>query len=710
MTDVEQHPFATMKGNNAAARKVTQRSKIHSVFLSENPNGLQPPTDGYETFRRFREAQMTRHSGSCSIHIVCLVAAIATFIGFCRPSYAAEDWLPISQDELKMTSEPKALGAPAIYLYRQIDRDDVNSHLAVYERIKILSEEGRKYADVEISFLKGRDNIKDIQARTIQTDGSIVNLTVKPYETTIVKAKGVKYLAKTFTMPDVHVGSIIEYRYTNNTNPYWLYDSYWLLSADLFTKYAKFSLRRSPSFALRWSWPNGLPGGSQPPKEDHGIVRLEAQNIAAFQFEDYMPPERELKMRIDFVYESWNKESEPAKYWEKFGKAQFEANEKFLDKRKVMEQALVTIVQPSDDPQTKLQKIYARVQQLRNYSFEREKSWQEQEREKRHDINNIEDVWKQQGGNGSAINLLFVGLVRAAGMDVSFVEVSTRDSYFFTPLMMSSSQLNNNVVLVRLAGKDLYFDPGTTHLPFGLLPWHETGVKGFIAAKQGGTWTETPRPDSDISRIERKADLRLAEDGVLEGKVTVAFTGLEAFGIRMDAEDKDDSARKKMLEDSVRESLPVESQVTLTNQPEWSGSSPSFTAEFTIKIEGWVTNAGRRQLFPAGLFGADEKHLFENNNRVHPIYLQFPSLKTDDVVVALPSGWQIESLPPPAYQDHGLVAFKTNLVNDRGSLHISRTLRINFLLLDTSYYHALRDFFQNVRSGDEQQVLLRPAS
>ena len=58
----------------------------------------------------------------------------------------AEDWLPISPDELKMTSEPKAMGAPAIFLYRQVDRDDNGPNEAVYARIKILTEEGRKYA------------------------------------------------------------------------------------------------------------------------------------------------------------------------------------------------------------------------------------------------------------------------------------------------------------------------------------------------------------------------------------------------------------------------------------------------------------------------------------------------------------------------------------------------------------------------------------
>jgi hypothetical protein len=59
---------------------------------------------------------------------------------------------PVSPDELKLTTEPLAPGAPAILLYRQVDRDDNGhtSHEDHYFRIKILTEEGRKYADIEI--------------------------------------------------------------------------------------------------------------------------------------------------------------------------------------------------------------------------------------------------------------------------------------------------------------------------------------------------------------------------------------------------------------------------------------------------------------------------------------------------------------------------------------------------------------------------------
>ena len=63
---------------------------------------------------------------------------------------------PVNPDELKMTTEPKAPGAAAIILFRQVERDDTgnNPHEDSYYRIKILKEEGRKYANVEIQFSK----------------------------------------------------------------------------------------------------------------------------------------------------------------------------------------------------------------------------------------------------------------------------------------------------------------------------------------------------------------------------------------------------------------------------------------------------------------------------------------------------------------------------------------------------------------------------
>jgi hypothetical protein len=56
---------------------------------------------------------------------------------------------------------------------------------------------------------------------------------------------------------------------------------------------------------------------------------------------------------------------------------------------------------------------------------------------------------------------------------------------------MQSEKLNANVVLVKLNGKDLYFDPGAAFTPFGLLTWSETGTPGLRLDKDGGSWIMT---------------------------------------------------------------------------------------------------------------------------------------------------------------------------------------------------------------------------
>ena len=51
-------------------------------------------------------------------------------------------------------------------------------------------------------------------------------------------------------------------------------------------------------------------------------------------------------------------------------------------------------------------------------------------------------------------------------------------SNVFSPSIMDRTRLDANIVLVKVSGKDVYFDPGAAFTPFGLLEWPETGVAG----------------------------------------------------------------------------------------------------------------------------------------------------------------------------------------------------------------------------------------
>ncbi|HEX4537061.1 MAG TPA: DUF3857 domain-containing protein [Candidatus Acidoferrum sp.] len=617
----------------------------------------------------------------------------------------ADEWQPISPAELQMTSVPEAPGAPAVYLYRQVDRNDVDNHEYNYLRIKILTEEGRKYANVEIPFFNGNENIHSIKARTVRSDGTIANFEGKPMDKMIVKAKGVKYMAKVIVLPDVQVGSIIEYHYMNQLKDRYVFNSNWILSEELFTKHAKFSLKPNNYFPVRFSW-QGLPAGIAP-KNESGFVRLETNNIAAFQTEDYMPPQNELKARVDFVY-SDDSTMQADKFWKKEAKKKNDEVESFIGKRKAMEQAVAQIVSPNDTPEAKLQKIYARVQQLRNTGFEAETTAQEKKREKGKAIYNVEDVWKSGSGGGAEITWLYLALVRAAGLEAYPMLVSRRSEYFFTPQMMDPHRLDDNVVLVKLNGKDTFYDPGTAYTPFGMLPWPETAVQGLRLDKDGGAWVTTSLPDSTVSNITRKADLRMTDHGELEGKVTVTFSGLEALSMRLELRNQDETTRTKYIEDVVREFIPVGIDVELKNKPDWTSSSPTLVGEFEIKVQGWASAAGHRALIPVGLFGAPEKHVFEHAARVHPIYFDFPTARIDDVTIQLPLDWKVNSVPP-GHKDEGRVcSYNTTAENKNGTLHLTRDLNINALVLDTKYYGALRKFFQTVKTGDEQQIVVQP--
>jgi len=150
-----------------------------------------------------------------------------------------EDWLPVTPQDLQMKEVPGNPGASAIQLYFADYIDDDEQTEFFYHRIKILNDKGKQYADVEIE-IPPEGSVGGIKARTIHPDGSIVDFTGKPFQKTLIKGRGIKFLADTLTMPDVTPGSIVEYKY-KVTWPGILTDNYWVVQHNLYT--VKESLR-----------------------------------------------------------------------------------------------------------------------------------------------------------------------------------------------------------------------------------------------------------------------------------------------------------------------------------------------------------------------------------------------------------------------------------------------------------------------------------
>ncbi len=119
-------------------------------------------------------------------------------------------WTAPTPEELSMTSIPEVPGAPAVYLWKEELADDGLHMQSFYVRLKVLTEGGKEYANVELPYLSGDAgrSIDTIAGRTIHSDGTIIPFTGKPYEKVVEKMQGYKVKVKIFTLPSVEVGSI----------------------------------------------------------------------------------------------------------------------------------------------------------------------------------------------------------------------------------------------------------------------------------------------------------------------------------------------------------------------------------------------------------------------------------------------------------------------------------------------------------------------
>src|SRR5260370_5510798 len=302
--------------------------------------------------------------------------AIAGFL----PAASAENWQPISNEALALKANPASPGAHAMILYRESDVDTTEASVSEYVRIKIFTEEGReKFADVEIPFVKrqGGYDIHDVRARTIRPDGTIVNFEGKVYEKEILKTGGVKVLVKTFSLPDVQPGCIIEYKYLRQHDRQYLVEPVWILQKDLFTRYAKFTFhpsKREIDYQLFWRY--NIPQKAQPKRQPDGSYVMEVHDMPGIDEEKYMLPRPVLEARLDFFYrDSAEPPTQTADhYWKRMGKKWNDELERFINRKGALEAEIGQIISPNDSAETNLRKIYALVQNILDTSYNPQKT------------------------------------------------------------------------------------------------------------------------------------------------------------------------------------------------------------------------------------------------------------------------------------------------------------------------------------------------
>ena len=573
-----------------------------------------------------------------------------------------ENWLPLTEQEKAIKEVPGSPGADAIQLYYADYIDDTEQNEFFYKRIKILTDKGSKYADVEIE-VPPEGSVTNLKARTIKPDGSIVEFTGKPFQKTIAKARGFKFTAKTFTMPEVSPGSIIEYKYKVQW-PGLIFENFWVIQHDLYT--LKEDFRMQPYQGPVEDFPYGyqvsavygrMPQGLVPQKKG-SLYELQAHDIPAFESEGYMPPENDFKPTVRFFYLS-SGANDPAKFWHDQGKQWQNKVERLIGNHKEASEAATQAIGNESDLEKKLRKLYASAQKLRNLSYERERDEQELKRERLKDNQSVADVLARGYGSRNDITRTLVALARAAGFSAWVVRVNNREERFFERNLLSRSQLKDEVAFVNAGGKDYYLDPGTPFCPFGLLRWRYTSTAGLKLEKKITDFTTVPAAGPDKAVIRRTGKLTLDADGSVRGSLAVQYSGEDALELRLDALSTDDTGRRQSLQDDVRSVLPQGSSVKVTDVKGWDSSEDPLVATFEVQVPSFASSTGKRLLVPSYLLQPKQRDAFKHSERKYPVYFPYAFAEFDNITLTLPEGYTVETIPGKQDVDIGYARYQS---------------------------------------------------
>jgi uncharacterized protein DUF3857 len=665
------------------------------------------------------------------VFIACVLSAALCFA-------QKEDWLPITPQDLQYNKVPGNSNAPAVRLYYAHYIDDNTHSEFIYERIKILTEKGKApvdgYADARIRIFSDPDFevecvMTDLKARTIHPDGSIVEFTGKPFEKLIVKGRGLKEAVKTFSFPDVTVGSIVEYKYRLTFRQPWFAvylgiifsTEEWVAQSDLFTVKEHLTFKpytggvatSTTQVSLNNDWDGAQISsvssnlGKEKPKSKGNETELELANVPAFEPEDDMPPEDNYKPKVEFFYARRGAPTQIDKAWLDLGKTLYDRYDDFLAKDSGIKDAATKAIGSESEPGLKLRRLYERAQQVRNLTFEPPLLEEEMKKQKIQRPLGVGDVLSHGYGTSRDITLLFIAMARAAGFDASVVRASDRSRSFFNKDYTSEFQLSGMFAAVNLNGQEIYLEPGTKFCPYGTLPWKHTAIESLKLDKKGGTFIKTNPAGYDKSVIQRNGDVTISEDGTLKGDLVVEYKGYEAFERRLDTVLDDEAGKKKYLEDEVKEWLPKGSVAKQSMVQGWDATDDPLVARFNIEVPNYATGAGKRFLVPAYLFQAGtHKNGFKSSDRKYPVYFPYPFGESDVISMRIPAGFTIESVPDQQQAGLGYAKYINMTQSDGTQLITQRKLLFNGIFADTSKYSELKTFFNKVQAGDEQQAVL----
>jgi len=648
-----------------------------------------------------------------------LLCVFASFPPTGRAS--GDDWKPIDPAHLALKNATVEKDADAEALFWEVRIDDnpegdlIFNH---YIRVKVFTERGREsQSKIDLPFgnlYGGEVQIKDIAARTIKPDGSIVELEKKDiFERTIVRVSGLKVKARSFAMPAVEPGCIIEYRWREvrvNRSANYIRLQF---QRDIPVQRVQYLIK--PYSYTSLSFNSITLHGTPTPwaKEKNGFYSTTMTNMPAIHEESRMPPEDQVKIWMLVFYQKENIEKVDAdKYWLDLGRRFYDDNKGLIKANDEVKQMATSLIADAKTDDEKIARLFEFCRtKIKNTSNDAS-GLTPDERAKLKDNKNPSDTLKRGQGTTGDIDLLFAALANAAGFDARITLSPDRGDLFFNKGLPNGYFIDPQNIAVNVGGTWKFYNPGYNYVPLGMLRWQEEGEEALITDSKNPVWVKTPMSEHTKSLVKRSAKLKLSEDGTLEGDVRVEFTGHFAMERKEELDEESDTRREESLKEELKGQMSAAEFTDIKVENVTDDEKPIVYA-YHVRFPGYAQRTGKRLFLQPAFFQHGIGPLFATTSRQYDVYFHYAWSESDEVNINLPKGFALDNADAPAPFGSGAITeYKPNLaVTADGSMLVYKRSFFfgggGTVLYPVQSYPQLKAYFDMVHKQDNHSIVLK---
>lgn len=298
------------------------------------------------------------------------------------------------------------------------------------------------------------------------------------------------------------------------------------------------------------------------------------------------------------------------------------------------------------------------------------------------------------------------------------VAIYSGDRTYVREEWASPSQFNHCIIAVKVSdetqaatiithpqlGRLLIFDATDDMTPVGDLPDHEQGSLALLIAGDNGALMRMPTTSPESNLLERKSEVTLDGDGAITATVRENSMGQTAASYRRGFRNLSRPDYTGAIESWIARGANGAKVSKVTPTDNSTEGLFALDVEFTARSYGQLMQ-NRLLVFRPAIVERMESVSLTEAKRTHPVVLE-SQLYHETVRIKLPEGFEVDEMPDPMKLDTSFGTFSATYEVKDGHLLFTRKLLQRGMTVPVADYAKVRSFFAGVRAAEQAPVVL----